>query len=368
MSKDNLFDWVTFYKELAGKLLDFKYNRMVLTDKIRLYCESQNVDIHLLEIDGRFADIDPFTVFGLFNRKIDKDARAKSCICIKELFGIEAPAPTDFDTIPDGFGWITKYYNSADDIYIMWDLYEIALEYSADPNPGNRAAFADIFDRAMAIKGNGKGTITPGLFWIAPDSFLALNNMTVSYIYDSLVLPGDLVGSLPDEQIVSKSKVKSGIYLDLMDKLRDYFHNEESIIKSFKDLNIEAWCFAEGMPSLVFYDEGKEIVKITMESGSGYFAEEYYEDSLTITADSINYKYNPLHESEYHKPYKWAYKSRSAAFKECFEKAAIAVRLILRTAGCFANDAGTLSFIVKYDDNSTRERTFCGKFDFGEFF
>ncbi|MBR4748506.1 MAG: hypothetical protein IK083_02905, partial [Abditibacteriota bacterium] len=47
---------------------------------------------------------------------------------------------------------------------------------------------------------------------------------------------------------------------------------------------------------------------------------------------------------------------------------AIAVRLILRTAGCFANDAGTLSFIVKYDDNSTRERTFCGKFDFGEFF
>ena len=69
---DNIakFDWVDFYKELAGKLLPYKDNRAELIEKVRKVFDMTGINLPTLEKDNQIVDIDPFTFFGLFNKKI----------------------------------------------------------------------------------------------------------------------------------------------------------------------------------------------------------------------------------------------------------------------------------------------------------
>ncbi len=68
MDSRNQFDWVDFYKELAGKLLQYKDNRQKLIAKVRKIYETTGISLPTLEKDNQIVDIDPFTVFGLFNK------------------------------------------------------------------------------------------------------------------------------------------------------------------------------------------------------------------------------------------------------------------------------------------------------------
>ena len=63
MSEQNQFDWVDFYKELSGILLQYKNNRKGLIDKVRKNYEITGIDLPTLEKDNQIVDIDPFTFF-----------------------------------------------------------------------------------------------------------------------------------------------------------------------------------------------------------------------------------------------------------------------------------------------------------------
>ena len=67
MSESNQFDWVDFYKELARNLLSYKENRKELIQKVKQIFSDTGVNMPTLEKDNQLIDIDPFTVFGLFN-------------------------------------------------------------------------------------------------------------------------------------------------------------------------------------------------------------------------------------------------------------------------------------------------------------
>mgnify|MGYP001771879340 CR=1 FL=1 len=61
------FQWVDFYKEFANKLMEFKDNRGALIDKVKAIYTNTGINMPTLEKDNNLVDIDPFTVFGLFN-------------------------------------------------------------------------------------------------------------------------------------------------------------------------------------------------------------------------------------------------------------------------------------------------------------
>ncbi len=63
------FEWVDFYKEFAGKLLEYKNKRNELVEKVKKIFEMSNINFPKLERDNNIIDIDPFTVFGFFNKK-----------------------------------------------------------------------------------------------------------------------------------------------------------------------------------------------------------------------------------------------------------------------------------------------------------
>ena len=100
MSKTVQFDWVDFYKELAGILRTYKQNRTGLIEKVRKIYENTGINLPTLEKDNQIVDIDPFTFFGLFNKKLTDSNRSAILQAISELFNVKTPVPTAFDSIP----------------------------------------------------------------------------------------------------------------------------------------------------------------------------------------------------------------------------------------------------------------------------
>jgi len=246
MSEINQFDWVDFYKELSGKLLQYKDNREELIEKVRKIYEITGINLPTLEKDNQIIDIDPFTFFGLFNKKLTDANRLSILKAIAELFDVKAPVPTAFDSIPVLNPQNATFYyfipdRGDDDIQDLWELFDAALAYAKDPSPDTIAKVSQYFDLCINKKGNGNSKITMGLYWIAPNALLNLDQRNTWYIYESGKIPEGLVKTLPEIE----AKIPSDKYFDIVEKLRAYLHSDASQLKDFKELSFEAWRYSE---------------------------------------------------------------------------------------------------------------------------
>ena len=246
MGESNQFDWVDFYKELSIKLLQYKDNREELIEKVRKIYEITGINLPTLEKDNQIIDIDPFTFFGLFNKKLTDANRLSILKVIAELFDVKAPVPTAFDSIPVLNPQNATFYyfipdRGDDDIQDLWELFDAALAYAKNPTPETIAQVSKYFDRCINKKGNGNSKITMGLYWIAPNALLNLDQRNTWYIYESGKLPEELVKTLPEIE----AKIPSEKYFDIVEKLRAYLQSGESELKDFKELSFEAWRYSE---------------------------------------------------------------------------------------------------------------------------
>lgn len=174
------FTWIPFYKELAQKLLQFRNDRKPLVDFI--YSELSKVSrkslvdyIHM-EDGSKVTDIDPFSIFAIFNRSLRRENRVGFLQKFKDRFNLKTEIPTDFDGIPTVnsqraffFNWSDK---NAESIRQFWDLFEsVVLEKD----------ISNIFDQ-MVNKTVSQYSLTMILYWIAPDRFLNLDGRNRSYL------------------------------------------------------------------------------------------------------------------------------------------------------------------------------------------
>ena len=93
ISKDE-FDWVDFYQEFAEKLLTYKNNRKELISIVEKVYKKAEINLPKLELDNNIIDIDPFTVFGLFNKAITEDNRLKIISNFANALNIKSKLPT----------------------------------------------------------------------------------------------------------------------------------------------------------------------------------------------------------------------------------------------------------------------------------
>ena len=94
------FEWIDFYTEFATKLLEFKDNREKLINKIYSIYDNIGISVPKLEKDNEITDIDPFTVFRLFNKGITNNNRILILNGIASEFQISANVPDNFDGVP----------------------------------------------------------------------------------------------------------------------------------------------------------------------------------------------------------------------------------------------------------------------------
>ena len=140
---DAKFSWVPFYIELADKILTFREDRTALIAKVKEAHGSANKELPKIETDNdNIPDIDPFTVFALFNRgKQSVEARKALCAGYKSAFNIAAEVPSDFDGIPMFNYNQYCFYRYVDDpkrdnncFDTLWNLFAEALTRSQGDN------------------------------------------------------------------------------------------------------------------------------------------------------------------------------------------------------------------------------------------
>lgn len=173
------FTWISYYKEFAQRLTQFQKDRKRLLNLIydnrdellAKYLHDQGGEGDLLE------DIDPFTVFGLFNRGIKHENRINSAKLFKNILDIKADIPKDFEGIPvlnnqksHFFGF--RSHRGKNDIQNLWNLFVKVV------NDENFEEEYNTVIKQFIIKVN----ITMGLFWIRPEKFLAFDRTNRQYL------------------------------------------------------------------------------------------------------------------------------------------------------------------------------------------
>lgn len=173
------FTWIPYYKEFAQRLTQFQKDRKRLLNLIydnrdellAKYLHDQGGEGDLLE------DIDPFTVFGLFNRGIKHENRINSAKLFKNILDIKVDIPKDFEGIPvlnnqksHFFGF--RSHRGKNDIQNLWNLFIKVV------NDENFEEEYNMVIKQFIIKVN----ITMGLFWIRPEKFLAFDRTNRQYL------------------------------------------------------------------------------------------------------------------------------------------------------------------------------------------
>ena len=243
---DSQFVWVNFYKEFASKLLAYKNNRGELVEKVKAIYAETGINMPTLEKDNQLVDIDPFTVFGLFNKSsMREENRIKIITAVRKIFDVVTAVPDSFDSIPVLNNQNATFYYFIDsrgdeDIDDLWNLFDSALKYAADPSADNRDVLSKYFDLVINKKGNGNSKITMGLYWISPNSFLNLDSRNEWYIYESGKVPADIVAGLPEIE----TKIAASKYFAIVEKLREYLQSGKCNFHDFKELSFEAWNYS----------------------------------------------------------------------------------------------------------------------------
>lgn len=220
------FTWIPIYKELAEALLQFKDDRKPLTDWIYsnlndIISGGKSLIGYLHEKDGtNMKDIDPFSVFGMFNRGIAESYRIEFLQRFKNWLDLRSDVPTDFDGIPILNNMLSFFFKWGDkqteQIDTLWSLYEKAL-IGQD--------FKDEFDAIVSDKGI-KSMLTMGLFWILPDKYIAWDNNNKEFFKRYKVL--------------FKDELNYANYIATLNSLNEHITDNKIPYKSFYEFSHEA--------------------------------------------------------------------------------------------------------------------------------
>ena len=220
------FSWIPFYSELAKALLAYKDDRKPLVDfvysELSQVGERSLVDYIHMEDGSKVKDIDPFSVFAIFNRSLKLENRIGFLQKFKERFGLQSAVPRDFDGIPTVnsqraffFNWADK---NAESIRQFWELFEdVVLEKDV----------SEIFNK-MVNRTISQYSLTMILYWIAPNRFLNLDGRNRAYL-NTLGLPEHY----PD--------LKYATYSTLIEKVKGMMSNHIISATSFPELSFAAW-------------------------------------------------------------------------------------------------------------------------------
>lgn len=260
------FTWIPFYKELSEKLLQFRNDRKPLVDFI--YSDLSTVgskslvDYIHMEDGSQVTDIDPFSVFAIFNRSLKLENKVGFLQKFKKRFHLETEIPTDFDGIPTVnsqraffFNWSEK---NAESIRQFWDLFEsVVLEKD----------ISNIFDR-MVNKTVSQYSLTMILYWIAPNRFLNLDGRNRSYLS---------VLGFPDKY----PNLDYSKYSKLMQEVRQKMDDHSIPYSSFPELSHAAFLNTPKKQKTERIDSNNGISYWLYAPGEqAVFWDEYYQDGI----------------------------------------------------------------------------------------
>lgn len=243
---DSRFEWIEFYTEFATKLMAYKNNRERLISKLQNVYKIINIKLPKLDNSDIPIDIDPFTVFGLFNKGITDANRKKIISGIKSEFEVNAKVPGNFNGIPVLNNLMATFYafegeREIDDIDNLWVVFESALKIAEDDTPNSRQGFIAAYNRVLKQKCI-RWNITMGLYWIKPFKFINLDSRNREFLSNQDHMPSNVVADASAMKIVPSAEK----YVEFCDECAEALQKGIYEYKTFPELSYTAWLTSKG--------------------------------------------------------------------------------------------------------------------------
>ena len=183
---DHSFSWMPIYRELADKLLAWRNKQPELIEilnaaKAKGHLVGSLKDVGKEGQEFPLSVMDPFTFFGTFNRKVGKESRVGILEVVKESLGLVSPLPSDFNGLPvmnpqkaQFFSWERNREKHAIDT--LWDFAEAVVRKLPEE------VQSELFARCLEIDQVGIANLTMGMFWMRPDTYVALDSINRAYL------------------------------------------------------------------------------------------------------------------------------------------------------------------------------------------
>ena len=239
MEKD--FKWISFYTEFADKLLSYKNDKKTMMLKLQKVFSDNGIKMQKLWHDGSIPDyIDPFTIFGMFNKNIVAETRIAILRGIAKEFNVESEVPEIFSGIPTINPLMANFYFfdcNMQDIDNLWEVYDAAIALAENNNDSNRKHFSEYYDMVLEQYGV-KWNITMGLYWIRPTTFLNLDTKNRKFLSNTENMPSYVVEEV---QKLGANPPLAEQYLTLCEKCNKALKEGQYIYKNFPELSHYAW-------------------------------------------------------------------------------------------------------------------------------
>ena len=244
MTTDSQYSWPRFFMELADKLLAFKDDRQALIATLQHVYAELGMDLPTLDSGGIPTDIDPFTVYGLFNRGLTDNKRRAVALGIGGALGVQASLHDDFVGIPTLVNVNATLYDQVrrddGDIDRLWDLFAAALVHADQPTERTEAVFRDAYDAVLQQR-HACWNVTMGLFWVRPYAYVNLSKLDRWF----LRLPDRMPPDVNAEVSQLASPPGAFAYLALRDRVLDAMSSGAYEYKTFPELSACAWRVSE---------------------------------------------------------------------------------------------------------------------------
>ena len=242
-----------FYEEFADKLLEYKERRAELLELVLPALEDIRVQNNWSDTlrdtyddgkRGHLRDICPFTVVATFNRGISNPNRIRIAEALRNLLGVRAEVPSEFDGIPvvSNFkAWFFAFEKdrALGDIDSLWQVFEDALALATSDTEPTRQKFAESYDSARTVMGVGVN-LTLGLYWIRPRRFLSLDQYNERYIKRNIL-----------ELQIEADTPNGTAYLNLCDEMNRVIRVDGAPVATFPELSHAAWVSRKTRENLI---------------------------------------------------------------------------------------------------------------------
>lgn len=237
--------WVSCYQALADKLLGFKNNRKGLIDIVYQTFEEAGIKPPCLEDNNsKPTDIDPFTVFAMFNRGIKDVNRIAFIKALSNILHIDTQQPVSFEGIPVVNNMNATFYpfeqnREGNEFDYLWEYYDAAIQLADNRTEAAEQRFITAYENVRTIKFS-LWKMTMGIYWIRPYYFITLDSRD-RWFMDNDIYPNtcpqyciDLIHNMKD---VPDGKT----YMKICDAFHRAFNEPDSKYKNFVEFSYDAW-------------------------------------------------------------------------------------------------------------------------------
>ena len=239
------YAWTAFYEEFADRIAPFSDRQTELLEKIRGAFEGAGQTMAKLAHNGDAVQIDPFTIYGMFNKREGHDKRTELAEQLKSQFGMTAEVPLRFDGIPVLNPLSAAYYcfeseQKGEHINNIWKLFLAAISYSADINTATREAFIQAYD-VVREQPRIKWNLTMALFWMRPETFISLDSNNRAFLLGGSALSEKATAEIAS--ILGKmNQIPTGEnYLRICDIVREEINTGACAYSDFLEFSRHAW-------------------------------------------------------------------------------------------------------------------------------